>query len=221
MRKIIVEIHPKVLKLASMEDIFDTLDSMEGRSVLRLNLAERVKIILVDLKMKPGYRIDDLKIPRNFTRVTVLDQKEGVYTCLLQINYPKNIATRLQTYVRSFILKDIIFDVPFGLSPDRIVFSFVAENERIEKVLKLLQKLGIVKKVHFQKATFSENNVLSALTERQREILITAKKAGYYERPRKVTSEELAEQVGISKATMIEHLRKAENRLISQILTGY
>ncbi len=52
------------------------------------------------------------------------------------------------------------------------------------------------------------------LSERQREVFELARQRGYYEWPRGVTATELAEEVGISKTTLLEHIRKAEAKLL-------
>jgi predicted DNA binding protein len=59
----------------------------------------------------------------------------------------------------------------------------------------------------------------SPLTERQREVATEALARGYYDWPRKITNERLAEELGISRATLHEHLRKAERTLLSSALT--
>ena len=58
----------------------------------------------------------------------------------------------------------------------------------------------------------------SPLTERQREVATEALARGYYDWPRKITNEELAAELGISRATLHEHLRKAERTLLSSAL---
>ena len=52
------------------------------------------------------------------------------------------------------------------------------------------------------------------LTERQREVFETARQHGYYEWPRGTTADALADELGIAKATLLEHLRKAEAKLL-------
>ncbi len=59
----------------------------------------------------------------------------------------------------------------------------------------------------------------SPLTARQREVATEALARGYYDWPRKITNERLAEELGISRATLHEHLRKAERTLLSSALT--
>jgi hypothetical protein len=42
-----------------------------------------------------------------------------------------------------------------------------------------------------------------------------ARKEGYYEWPRGTSTRELAELSGVSKTTLLEHLRKAEAKLLN------
>ncbi|WP_089820894.1 helix-turn-helix domain-containing protein [Halogranum amylolyticum] len=52
------------------------------------------------------------------------------------------------------------------------------------------------------------------LSERQREVLDLARRRDYYQWPREVSAGDLADELGISKATLLEHLRKAESKLL-------
>lgn len=62
------------------------------------------------------------------------------------------------------------------------------------------------------------NQSAARLTSRQREVVEHALDSGYFEWPRAVTSEELAEELGISRTTLLEHLRKAESKLLEDAL---
>lgn len=53
------------------------------------------------------------------------------------------------------------------------------------------------------------------LTERQREVFETARRSGYYEWPREISADALANDIGIAKTTLLEHLRKAETKLLN------
>lgn len=55
---------------------------------------------------------------------------------------------------------------------------------------------------------------MGRLSERQREAFELARREGYYSWPREVSVADLAAEVPISKATLLEHLRKAEAKLL-------
>ncbi len=58
------------------------------------------------------------------------------------------------------------------------------------------------------------NHRLDTLTPAQREVYEHARDSGYYEWPRQVSTRELADNVDLSKTTLLEHLRKAEAKLL-------
>ena len=58
-------------------------------------------------------------------------------------------------------------------------------------------------------------NVMAHLTEKQKQAIETAYRAGYYEYPKRTDLRQLAKRAGISLTTFQEHLKKAENKLIS------
>jgi predicted DNA binding protein len=57
--------------------------------------------------------------------------------------------------------------------------------------------------------------VWAQLTDRQEEVLRTAYRSGYFERPRERTGEEIADALGITSATLSQHLRAAQTNLLS------
>ncbi|WP_228546148.1 helix-turn-helix domain-containing protein [Halegenticoccus tardaugens] len=60
--------------------------------------------------------------------------------------------------------------------------------------------------------------LLSSIPPRQREFLNAAAERGYFEIPRQVTLEDLADEMDITKTTASNHLRKAERKLIQFLL---
>lgn len=56
------------------------------------------------------------------------------------------------------------------------------------------------------------------LTDRQQEILRTALTAGYYDIPRRATQRDLAVELGLSRGTIGDHLRRAEAKIIRSII---
>jgi predicted DNA binding protein len=60
--------------------------------------------------------------------------------------------------------------------------------------------------------------LLSSIPPRQREFLNTAVERGYFEIPRQVTLEEIADEMDVTKTTASNHLRKIERKLIQFLL---
>jgi hypothetical protein len=217
MRKAIIQLKPNTLVRKMQKGIYDSVERIEGRELLKLDFERTTKMVITDLILRPGKVLDEIKFPKGVEILNVLKVEGNRYTVLMKAEAP---GKKFKGFFKMFDL-NLLYDVPFRASKDMILFSAIGENESINKLIKLLKLLGEVEKISFTKATFSERDLLKVLTDKQRQIIIQAKKNGYYQYPRRINTQELSEKLGISKATTVEHLRKAEMRLMSNILEGY
>lgn len=62
------------------------------------------------------------------------------------------------------------------------------------------------------------SGLLDELTEKQRGILKAAYRYGYFDHQGKIDAGKLAEKIGVHKTTLLEHLHKAEKRLVGRML---
>ena len=60
--------------------------------------------------------------------------------------------------------------------------------------------------------------VLTRLSDRQLEALVAGLDLGYYESPRRATSEDIAEAIDCAPSTAAKHLRRAESKLVTGLL---
>jgi len=62
------------------------------------------------------------------------------------------------------------------------------------------------------------NSLFGEMTQKQMDSLLKAHRYGYYSSPREVTTENIARSLGVSRSTYEEHLRKAENRIMANLI---
>ncbi|MGD2249250.1 MAG: helix-turn-helix domain-containing protein [Candidatus Methanofastidiosia archaeon] len=227
MRKVTITLEGDLLQTIIPPTFFDVVDSIEAKIILRIDIEKGVKIAVCDIKLKDEYTLDDVKFPDEWKILDVLKKIDNTYTCLLKTEY--SIRKKIkELYNEEYFIRiqkvlqlDVIFDTPFSISKEKIVVTCVVKNEILKQFLDIINELGEFKTVSFKHTSFSEYNILSCLTTRQKEVVTTAQKSGYYDMPRKISTEELSKKLGIGTSTTLEHLRKAEHRILSSILEGY
>jgi hypothetical protein len=216
MRKLIIELKVKEEILERLNFLLEKTESIELIELIKLDFKKGVKMGIAALTMKEGYTIEDIDIPEYMEMLTVLKKEGNRYIIVSKVKFLKKFIG----LAKKFDI-DIIWDTPSIFTKDKMTISVTGTEKNLKKFLEVIKNLGEIKSISFKKATFNEQTILSCLTEKQKEILIVAKKNGYYSYPRKINSQELSEKIGLSKPTVVQHLRKAEVRLVSNILTGY
>ena len=111
---------------------------------------------------------------------------------------------------------------PDFLDVDRMKVEMIGKENEIKKLLHYTNKWGdnSFKILGLTSIDTKEGgaSLLSKLTPRQRQMLLTAYALGYYDVPRRISSDELSRHLKVDKSTIVEHLRKAERKLIGSII---
>lgn len=216
MRKMILELSLKPPLSDMVGEAFQNMEYYRLVELVRIDFQHGVKVGVLEVRMREGYTIEDLTLPPPARMVSVVQSRGRTYTCVVQVQAPREMLGLFQEFDL-----DLIWDTPLGFADDTLTMSVLGEDAELRRLMGLVERIGTVKEIHVQPASFNGDDMLANLTERQREIVIAAKRHGYYDYPRRINSAELAERVGVSKATVVEHLRKAEGRLFGALLAGY
>lgn len=219
MRRMTVELVPDAKWLAISKDLnmsWGAIESVNILDVLKLDFEKGIKIVLAEVTLKRDMPLIAAYPPNLVDIIGTLKVEGRKHTIIAKMQVPDE----WREVMRRFDL-DLIWDVPILKSPERIVTTVVGAERELRRYLDVLSGFGTVKSVSFQAVSVHQRGVLGNLSRRQREMLLAAKAEGYYDYPRRVRSEDLARKMGIKKSTLIEHLRRAENRLIQEVLAEY
>lgn len=215
MRRLILEVSERELTKAGIElPPVKKIKSLELLYFLRQDDTELAAISRVEFK-DPDEKIEEFIESGLLTDVQVIEkEKNGTYILFTRSGSPS-----LSSVLKYIGIEGGYLFPPLGIKDGKVRFSFLGSEKQIKEFMEKIDALGIhYRVVLLADANFSPISPLSQLTEKQQEVLLAAYRWGYYDIPRKITSQELADRLGLVNSTVVEHLRKAEQRLIKQIL---
>ena len=216
MRKLILEIEPNEKMKNILKSTFEYIHSYESLETLKTEWDEGIRVDLIECVLKENVLIDDLKSIGTMEILSVLKSEGNKHICLVKHQAPDDS----KAVFKEFDL-DLIVSTPWIVSNEKHTYSMIGDNENLNKYIELIKtNVGNIQNMTFKKAAYQKQDILSVLTDKQRKILITAHKFGYYDYPKKINSVRLSEKINISKPTLVQHLRKAEGRILDEIMTG-
>jgi predicted DNA binding protein len=215
MRRLILEVSEKELYKAGIElPPVKKIKSLELLYFLRQDDKELAAISRVEFR-DPELKIEEFTRSGLLNDVQVIEkEKTGTY-----ILFTRGGAPSLSAVLRDLGIQGGYLFPPLGIEDGRVKFSFIGSEKQIKDFMEKLDAIAIrYRVVLLADASFSPISPFSQLTEKQQEVLLAAYKWGYYDIPRKITSEEIAKRLKVADSTVVEHLRKAELRIMKQIV---
>jgi predicted DNA binding protein len=211
MRRLVVELAISDIGRIVQDTSLEKIESLEVLSFLRGTPDEIALIAKVRFK-DPATRIEDV-FTSKFEEVQLLEKVKGGYVCFFRQRRPGGPARV------SPLLSGGYLSVPYEINDGRLKATFLGSAKEVRGVLDSLEKADLRYKVlALTDARFPQESPLSRLTEKQRRVILSAFSLGYYDVPRRVSSEGLAKRLNIREPTLVMHRRKAERRLLAALV---
>jgi predicted DNA binding protein len=216
MRTITLEIEPFESVKEEMAETFDQVSSYTILETMKMDYQEGICIEILEFTLKEGASIHDIRTMGNMEILSVLKSVDDKHTCLIRYTEPEENKGRFQESDLG-----LIHTIPTIISPDKFTISMMGERNNLADFVEMMKKVGTIRKMAFRRAAYQKADLLAVLTEKQREVMVTAFQNGYYDYPKKISSKQLCRKVSISKPTLLQHMRKAEGRILKEIMTGH
>ena len=114
----------------------------------------------------------------------------------------------------------IALETPFSITNDAVTWELATSREKLSVLRDRLDALGITYELRSIR-DLEADRTGSILTDRQEEVLLTAFEAGYYDTPREATLTDVADELGVSKATCSDVLHRAEGQIVGSFVSEY
>lgn len=218
MRKMTLEIALSEEAREARRSVFEHVESYEVLEVIKMDFENALFVDLIECVTREGVDIGDLHRIGNMEVLSVVKSEGDRHTCLVRGEEKGKTAENYHE-----LDLDLIYTTPSFQSEDRIVLSFMGEQRNLLRWVEMMRDvpIGEITSMTLKRAAYQRRDLLSVLTDKQREVMVTAYRHGYYDLPKGISSGRLAERVGLSKPTVLEHLRKAERRLLAEVMAGY
>lgn len=105
--------------------------------------------------------------------------------------------------------------MPIRIEDGEATITVSGSHERLPILGSQFEELGLPYRVERVRDWERSGDTL---TDRQREIVVTAVEQGYYDTPRRCSLTELADHLGLAKSTVSETLHRAEESVVKSFL---
>ncbi len=194
------------------EEFYRTVASFTVVQILRVTPRAATSIVRVR-PADPRVRFESLA-RRSHVNLQLLDRDGDAYVCLMTVR-PSSAIYRKLGFQRDpgFLIP------PMEVEGGTARITFAGSSVGVARFTAAMRRMGLRPRIlTISDYRLAPDSPLNVLTEKQRRVVSAAYRQGYYDRPRRISSKLLAQRLGVSSSTLVNHRLKAEHRLLATIL---
>ena len=213
MRKVLLRW--KVASLSGIDEIDTLMEICERIEVLGHLSTEADGVTqLVELRINEGHVLSEISELESFEVIEEHEEDEGGVLVSIRCTHPLALS--------AVGLSNIYVYPPYGIdSKNGLEFRIFGISSSIRSFLEFVKTVMPPDTVSVQTIKNGDGKNYDFLTEKQREVLELAVRRGYYEDGSEVTLKQLADELGIARSTIGEHLKRAESGAVKKAVNDF
>jgi len=202
----------KVSSLSGIDQIDTLMDICQRMEVLgHLSTEPGGVTQLVELRVNEGHSISEISELDSFEVLETHEQDEEGVLVSIRCTHPLALS--------ALELSDIYVYPPYAIdSKNGLEFRIFGRSTSVRSFLDFVRTVMPPDRISVQTIKNSNENEGDFLTEKQREVLELAVRRGYYEEGSDITLKQMADEIGIARSTIGEHLKRAEAEVVRRAI---
>ena len=205
-------------KVSSLSEI-DEIETLMG-------ICERIEVLghlstesdgvtqLVELKINDGHSLSEISELESFEVIEKHEEDEDGVLVSIRCTHPLALS--------AVELSNIYVYPPYGIdSKSGLEFRIFGLSSSIRSFLDFVRAVMPPDSISVQTIKNGADKNYDFLTVKQREVLELAVSRGYYEDDSEVTLKQLADELGIARSTIGEHLKRAESEVVKKAIKDF
>lgn len=207
------ELPQELMEVIGFASLFNYVEKLEILHIYRYD--DNNLIALQKYKFNMKYKPDDL-LEVNDLGIRYIEQlkkeDEDEYVCFVKTKKENRFHEILSNF-------DFLLHYPLILTKNYIKMSIISHEDQLKALIDYFSDFVNPKKsfkvLSIMPVSDDIGSIYSNLTKKQLSVIEYATKNGYYQIPREISSEEIADKFEISVSAVHDHIRKAERKIFN------
>lgn len=139
------------------------------------------------------------------------------------LGFVKGMYNELYTELFMYTTREFLcfIEYPITILESHGVLNLIGQPGDVERLIEHMREWGTgIEIVSITNYHTRDRGVLSVLTDRQLSVVRRAHKMGFFDHPRRADARTIADALGMRHTTFLTHIRKAQKRMLDELLTG-
>ena len=205
----------KVSSLSGINQIDSLMEICESLEVLGHLSAELDGVTqLVELQINEGHALSEISDLESLEVLEIHEEDENGVLVSIRCTHPLAIS--------AVELSNIYVHPPYGIdSKNGLEVRIVGISSSIRSFLEFVRAVMPPDTISVKTIKNGAAKDDDFLTEKQREVLELAVRSGYYDSGSEVTLKQLADNLGVARSTIGEHLKRAESEVVKRAVNDF